>query len=387
MRAVVAHSDLVDSIEAIEAVLAQAQADLGADTPRGAVLFMTSEYDHAPILARIAGRWPGLPLIGASTDGELSSRLGYRGDSVCLTLLAGEGFEVRTGHGLGPSSDLASAIGQAVEGLGDARPALCVVLCPGTSGNPSAVIRALHDALGERACPVVGGLAGDHEVAPSTRQFFGGESHHDSLAVLFLCGDDLMVSWGVASGWFPIGKKHRVTRSEGNKVFEIDGKAALDIYHSFWGERVTGNLGEFPLAMDLGPGAEDFILRAGMACDEGEGSVTFAGEVPQGSAVSLTEVVPDGLLSGTESSIRRAVERYPGRAPALAFLFSCAARKWVLGSRASEEIGQLMRSLEELRLAHLDLAGFYAFGEICPLELGGPPLLHNETCVTVLVGR
>lgn len=387
MRAIVAHSDLVDSIEAIEAVLTQARAELGSDTPRGAVLFTTSEYDHAAIQARIARHWPGLPLIGASTDGELSSQLGYCGDSVCLTLLVGQGFEVRAGQGLGPSVDLAHAIDEAVAALGDARPALCVALCPGTTGNPSAVIRDLHAALGERACPVVGGLAGDHEVAPTTRQFFGTESHHDSLSVLFLCGDDLKVSWGVASGWFPIGKKHRVTRSEGNKVFEIDGKAALDIYHSFWGERVTGNLGEFPLAMELGPGAEDFILRAAMACDEGEGSVTFAGEVPQGVAVSLTEVVPDGLLSGTETSIRKAVERYPGRAPALAFLFSCAARKWVLGSRASEEIGQLMRSFEEFRLPHLDLAGFYAFGEICPLELDGPPLLHNETCVTVLIGR
>ncbi|MBK7642499.1 MAG: FIST C-terminal domain-containing protein [Planctomycetes bacterium] len=386
MRTIIAHNDDVDSLAAIEAILGECEAKLAGAEPKGVLLFMTSEYDYELVLGRIHARWPRVPLVGASTDGQLSSELGFRGDSICLTLLVGDELEVIAGHGAQPSVDLPAAIESVVASLEGRKPALCIVLCPATCGNPSAVIHALHERLGPGACPIVGGLAGDHEVQPTTRQFFGATSTYDSLSVLFLSGP-IQVSCGVASGWFPIGTKHRVTRSEGNKLYEIDGRPALDIYAGFWGNRVTANLGEYPLAVRPSEDSEEFFLRAAMAVDAVEGSVTFAGDIVEGSIVSLTEVVPEGLLTGTETSIRRAVEHYTGEKPEMALLFSCAARKWVLGSRAEDEIVQLLKSIDELRLPAINLSGFYAFGEICPIESGGPPMLHNETCVTVLVGK
>lgn len=386
MRTVIAHSDEVETESALEDLLRQCDAGLAGETPRGAVLFMTSEYDGDLVLSRLQERWPGLPLIGSSTDGEVSSVLGYRGDSVCLTLFTGQGAEFVAAQGLAPSRDLEGALDEVLETLGERRPALCFVLCPGTTGNASDVIDGLHRRLAGRVCPIVGGLAGDHEVAPTTRQFFGSEFHHDSLVVLFICGD-VKVSHGVASGWFPIGAPHTVTRSTGNKVHEIDDRPALEIYQGLWGERVTTNLGEFPLAVFCGGEDGDYFLRAAMACDEAEGSVTFAGDVPAGSTVRLTEVVPDGILSGTQTSIRNALACFPGARPEVGLLISCAARKWVLGTRAQEEIGELLEAFEDLSLPTIQLAGFYAFGEICPVEAGGPPRLHNETCVTLLLGE
>ena len=385
MRTIVAHSDHVDVADAIREVLTEAEQQLAGDRPLGGLLYATTEYDHDALLAAITARWPGLPLIGASTAGEVSSKRGYCADSVCLTLFAGQGFEVVTGQGLAPSQDVATAVQQVLAPLGQRKPALAILHCPGTVGNPSEVLRVLHQQLGARACPIVGGLAGDHELTRNTRQFFGRSVTYDSLAVMFLCGD-VRVSWGVASGWFPIGGRHRVTRSLGNKVFAIEGKPAVDIYQSFWGDKVSASMGEFPLAVFTGDGPEDFMLRAAMSIDEAEGSVTFAGDVPEGSIVSLTEVVPEGLLSGTETSVRRATTGFAGGQPAIALLFSCAARKWVLGSRAEGEIERLTASLSALGLPGVDFSGFYAFGEICPLAPDGPPLLHNETCVTVLVG-
>ena len=360
--------------------------DTAIPRPKGGLLFTTTEYDHSALLAAIDARWPGLPLIGASTAGEVSSQLGYRADSVCLTLFCGAEVDVRAGNGLNTSTDLDGAIDSVVAGLGDARPALAIILCPATIGNASDVVRVLHERLGSRACPIVGGLAGDHSLSANTRQFFGLGVHHDSVSVMYLCGD-LSVSWGVSSGWFPIGTRHKVTRSVGNKIFEIDDRPALDIYQSFWGDRVFGELGEFPLAVALGDGPDDFILRAAMSINEIEGSVTFAGDVPQGSVVRLTEVMPNGLLSGTETSAHQAAQRYRGTKPDLALLFTCAARKWVLGSKAAEEVDHLNHALGLDGLASIDFSGFYAFGEICPMETAGPPLLHNETCVTVLVGQ
>jgi len=386
MRAIISHSDLVDTSDAIEEVLEKSRQQLGDESPKGALLFMTSEYDYELVLARIRSAWPGLPLSGASTDGELSSELGYRVDSICLTLFTGAELEARACHGREPSIDLPAAIEDVMRGLGDAKPALCIVFCPATCGNASAVIGALHERLGPDACPIVGGLAGDHEIVPATRQFHGAGAHYDSISVLFLCGP-LQVSCAVASGWFPLGSKHSVTRAAGNRLFEIDGRPALEIYKRLYGEEVSARLGEYPLAIFENGDSAEFFLRAAMAVDALDGSVTFAGDIPQDSIVRLTGVVPEGLLTGTETSLKRAVAAYPGETPELALLFSCAARKWVLGSRAADEIAQVLKSIEELRLPAIPMAGFYAFGEICPLGVNGPPLLHNETCVTVLIGR
>lgn len=385
MRAIVGHSDDVDVDDAIAEILSQCERDLAGECPKGGVLYSTKEYDAGRVLAAIERRWPGLPLVGASTAGEMSSRLGFREDSICLTLFAGADVEVRASKGENAVADLARALDDVVAGLGSGKPALCVLIAPATV-NVSDVLRGLHSRLGERSCPIVGGLSGDHTLSRDTWQFFGSEALQDSLTVLALHGD-FSVGVGVASGWFPIGARHTVTRSEGAAVYEIDGKPAIEMYQGFWNDRVTGNLGEFPLAVLDSQDPAKFVLRAAMVIDSDAGCVRFAGDVPQGAQVCLTEVVPDGLLSGTRESLKEALGNFHGTQPEVALLFSCAARKWVLGTRAKEEMDQFLASIEELAQAKLPLAGFYAFGEISPLAATGAPVLHNETCVTVLVGR
>lgn len=257
MRAIIAHDDNVDTAIAIRSVISECDRQLAGVVPSAALLFTTTEYEHRLILRAIQQRWPGLPLVGSTTDGELSSRLGYRDDSICLTLLVGEELEVVTGQGIDCSLDVQSALDRAIAPLGNRRPALCLALCVGTSGNPGALVAALHERMKEFQCPVVGGLSADHAVAQSTLQFFGEDSRHDSIALLFLCGD-VHASWGASSGWFPIGVKHRITRSIANKVYEIDGKPALGMYQSFWGEHAITHLGEFPLAVSRADGRSEF---------------------------------------------------------------------------------------------------------------------------------
>lgn len=384
MRSIVGHSDDIDTPQAVREVIEQCEARLDGEAPKAALLFASVEYDHAPALEAISKRWPGIALIGGTTDGEVSSAGGYHPDSVLLVLLVGDEIEACVGLGRHMSSDPERAVREATSVLAGRKPALCLTTFAPTA-NSSDIVRRIEQVAGAD-CPILGGLTGDHREFTRMSEFCGSEALQDALPVLYLFGD-LKVSWGVSSGWFPIGEFRRITKSDGNIVHEIDGRPALEVFRHYWGEIRTDSLGEYPLATYPNGPDGPYALRAALGCDEATGAIRFAGEAAEGAHVRLTEVLPAGLLSGTAASIERALASYPGASPSIVLLFSCAARRWVLGPQATRELEILSQSLAGQANELLSVAGFYCFGEIAPLNGGGVQnAFHNETCVTVVLG-
>lgn len=384
MRAVIARSTAVDSVTAAAELLMQATEQLGAEQPVAAFLFASPDYEHQVLLDALADRWPGLPLVGGSTDGELSSVGGFAHDSVALTLLCGEGLSARVGLGRNLSKDPAAAVAQVLADCGDRQPALCwTIFAP--SSDAAAVVRRLQAGIGE-ATPIIGGLTGDHHEYSRMVEFCGREVLKDSLPVLMLDGE-LKISFGIGTGWFPIGEPVQATRVDGHILHEIGGRPALELYRDYWGEApAEQSLGEYPIAVYPNGPNGDFYLRAVLACDAATGAVRLAGAVPEGAWLRLTEVVPEGVLAGSEHSASAAVKAFPGATPEIAFVFSCAARKWVLGTKAEGESAILAGAFASAGVKP-SFVGGYCFGEIAPQRIGAPSEFHNETCVTVLLGR
>ena len=86
----------IDAELAASEVVAQCSRELGATPPRAALVFASVELDHRRVLERIGAAHPGLPLIGCTTDGEATSRLGFHENSLALALLAGDALTVAT---------------------------------------------------------------------------------------------------------------------------------------------------------------------------------------------------------------------------------------------------------------------------------------------------
>jgi len=390
LHVAIGHSEDVDSLDAIEEALDQCERRLNGADPSAAVLLASVCYDHQILLDRLEARYPGLPLIGGTTDGEMSSELGFREDSVHLVLLGGEGLTMRTGVGRDASLDVAAAARQAVEDAGGAGPdaALCFTVPDGVTLSVSAVIEGLKSALGDRRFPIVGGAAGDHRTFDQTRQFYDGLILSDSIPVLLVSGP-LHCAIGVGSGWQPVGHAFTVTRADGNKVYTLDDRPALEVYRSHLGDTTSpGSFADFPLAVFEDPSRpEEFALRAPFFVDEEDGSLTFAGEVREGCRAQISQGVRGGVLDGTRDSVDAAVCAYPGDMPDAAFVVSCAGRKWLLGGRAADEAQLIRDSLAaSFPGSTIPLSGFYAFGEIGPLRERGETRFHNESLVTLLVG-
>jgi hypothetical protein len=399
MRACVVHSQDVDSVDAVAELIAGAKLALGASVPRVAMLFAGIDHDFDIVLEQINAQWPGIALIGCTTDGEMSSHILFAEDSLALVLLAGDDFYAVSGVARSVSTDVAGSIrtsvNDAVQRLagrdtGDRQvngvgPRLCITMPDGLTVSGSAALNALRAVLGD-AVPIFGGTAGDQWRFKGTRQFHGTEVLYDSVPFL-LFGEGVIFSCGVETGWRPIGREGRVTDVDGHVVRAIDGRPATEFYREFLGNADITHLTEYPLAVtaDDGQDTNSYYLRAPGRTDEATGCIHFLGDVPDGARVHITTTNRDQILAATRTSFQHALDDFPrdsgGGKPALALCISCAGRKQILGSRTQEEA----RIVSEL-LDGVPAAGFYGYGEIARLAKDGISHYHNETFTTLLLG-
>lgn len=390
-KAYIGHSNDPDSKFAVLEVLQQSLDALAGAVPQAGILFAAFDFDHQLILEQIQTTFPQIELVGSTTNGEMSSVMGFQEDSLTLLLFCTDRLEIRAGLGRRTSQNMAGAVDEAIS-TATAKlaspPQLCLTFADGLTVSSVSMIEALKQGLGAQV-PIIGGIAADNYAFEKTYQFFQGEVYEDAVPIL-LFGGNLLYSYGVASGWQPIGKQSLVTKAEGNIVYEIDGQPALDFYEYYLGiDRFSGGYAIHALAIfeaDLA----NFYLRAPVKYDREMGSITFFSDIPVGAIVQNTTAVRQDILKATETSCQSALASYPGHSPAVALLVSCAARRRLLGTQAKEEFEIVNANLP----AGLACCGFYAYGEISPLvDVSSPRAgrdketqFHNQTFVTLLLG-
>ena len=179
-------------------------------------------------------------------------------------------------------------------------------------------------------------------------------------------------------GWDTFGPERVVTKSRGNVLLELDGEPALNLYQTYLGEHAAGLPGSgllFPLSIRMGDG--ETVTRTLLNIDKDEGSITFAGDIPQGSAARLMRGNLERLIDGASTAASVAAHTAPPLAGGqrLALLVSCIGRRLVLKQRIEEEVEAVKYALGE----QTRLTGFYSNGELCPNAAGRPSAVHNQT--------
>lgn len=382
----VGQSDDVIEEDAVAEVLDACAAQLGDRRPLAGLLFASVDYNHQVIVDAIMARYPGLQLIGGTSDGEIASEHGYLEDSVTLVLFASDTLRFKAGLACGLGADPAAATAQAIaaasEGFDEA-PAMCLLVPDGLTANASVVLRTLQAHFGA-SFPILGGSAGDHWEFSRCHQFCQDAVVEDGIPVLLVYGD-IRMSVGVASGWVPVGRRMRVTDIDGVTLKEIDGRSAFAVFEEHFGEQMRSAFAEYPLAVYTGDSAEDdwHYLRAIFQADEETGHVILTAEIPSDATVSLTNVIRPRILDGARQSIAAALEAWDGAPPDGALIVSCAARKWLLGDQAATEFEVLRQQLQGAGV-DVPMVGFYSFGEFGPIA--GESRFHNETCISILLG-
>lgn len=310
---------------------------------------------------------------GCSTAGEISSD-GVTDDCAVVTAIGFDRVTVRASvtrlAGMADAADAGRrlAAGLPREGLG-----AVLVLSQGVGINGSALIGGLAGVLGR--VPMAGGLAGDVRFE-STWVLTPEGLSQDQLVAVGLYGDGLRFECGSFGGWTPFGPARKVTRSEGNVLYELDGEPALEIYKRYLGahaQQLPGSGLLFPFAMLGQDDSDSGLVRTILGVDEAQGSVTLAGDIDPDGYLRLMHASTDALVDGAGMAAHQTGEGRAG--PSLALLVSCVGRKLVMGDRVEEEV----EAVAEVFGPDVTLTGFYSNGEISPSGELLDCKLHNQT--------
>ncbi len=340
------------------------------DSPRTlALVFGAPEFIDAPaVFLELRRAFPRSVLHGCSTAGEICGARIFDG-SLVLAIVRFESTRLEQATEVAADAFLSGRL------LGERllKPDLAgaLVLSDGAGMNGSALTRGLREALG--GLPVSGGLAGDGDRFQRTWVLGDGVPQTNLVSAVGFYGTDVRLSHGSRGGWDVFGPERFVTRSRGNVLFELDGKPALDLYRQYLGDRASGLPASallFPLSLREtrdGPA----LVRTVLSVDESARSMTFAGELPEGSLAQLMRANFERLIQGA-SDASGLVARHQG--PALSIAISCIGRRLVLKQRAEDELDAVVERLGE----SFQQIGFYSYGEITPHGDVGCEL-HNQT--------
>lgn len=330
----------------------------------------TSVFKEQGCLDEIKHAYPNAHLFGCSTGGEICDTQVFD-DSLVATAIQFEDTQVESA-----SIKLSKEIGgfQAGQRLAkelDREGLVHVfVLSDGLQVNGGELIAGLAAHLPAHVA-ITGGLAGDGLRFQETLVFCDGVPQQGVVAALGFYGDRLQVGFAAVGGWDPFGPERLVTRVQGNTLYELDGKSALELYKTYLGDLPVWLI---PLSLRI-PGRSTPVVRAITSVNEDQQSLTIAGEVAEGVYARFMRGNFDRLVDGAISAARRSYEAQGSASPDLAVIVSCIGRKLVLSQRIEEEVEGVRDVLGE-RTA---MIGFYSYGEIAPLAPGMQCDFHNET--------
>lgn len=325
--------------------------------------------------SELKSKYPDAHLFGCSTAGEICATQ-VTDDSIALTAIKFEKTRLQTAtraiarmedsHQVG--RELVKAI--PAEGLRHV-----LVLSDGLNINGSALVAGMQQEL-QPGVTITGGLSGDGARFEKTCILTSEGVLSAHVGIVGFYGDSLKIGYSSLGGWDPFGPERVVTRSEGNILYELDGQSALELYKKYLGEHAdklpaSGLL--FPLTIRQSD-EEEWVVRTILGVSEDDHSLTFAGNIPQGSHARLMKANFERLIDGASGAAQN-IQNVRKTSPDLALLISCVGRKMILKQRIEEEVEAVKDVFGDLTI----LTGFYSYGEISPFTPNAKCELHNQT--------
>jgi hypothetical protein len=320
--------------------------------------------------------FPAARITGCSTAGQIQGCEVFE-ETLNITVIRFESTRVKAvSESLNDHQGDSEACGRALAKKLDQEGLKHVfLLSVGLNLNGSALMQGFESLLPEQV-GVTGGMAGDGERFCQTWVWLDDNLSDRLVLAVGLYGDAVRVGCGLMGGWSTFGPERVITRSRHNELLELDGQPALSLYKRYLGQYAEGLPATallFPLSIRDTTESQG-LVRTVLATDDDTGSMTFAGDMPEGCHAQMMSASPEKLIIGAAEAAAQARESLAGPA-SLAILVSCVGRRMVLKQGTEDEL----ESVHAVLGAGTALCGFYSYGEFAPLSGATACDLHNQT--------
>ena len=370
------HNPNVAGREAAEQALEKA----GVDRPDFVFMFASIGYDQPSLLRAVREATGGAPLSGCSAEGTMNGDdVDESNFSVLVTAISSDELQWTNGLARGLEND-SRAVGQRIaQNLQTDLSAETIglfVFPDGLTLTLDTFFEGLEENLpSERFLPLWGGGAGNNFNAEGpTYQYCDDEVISDGVSYALLSGE-AQTAWAISHGLVPIGGERKVTRSQGNVIYEIDGKPATEVLKEYLPEHALVDERDwFQYAISLAlcfraPGYfkdEEYVVRGVPAVRMDDGSIIVQTEVQEGTSVWFSSRDKEKITTGFDRMAHQIKDQLGSERPKLVFQFECLTRGKSM-FREQEKL-QILKRFRQYVGPEAPWAGFYAIGEIGPVE-------------------
>ena len=362
------------------------------------MVYASTEYDCRKVVDTVRKATNNAPLIGASSAGDFTEERVERG-SVAVGLLSSDDIKVFTALAKGVKEEPEAAMRKVAADLRhklEGYPHLtAIILIDGLSGVGEE-IALLTSYLPGHNLKAVGGMASDDFKMEKTFVFSDDKVCTNALSVCLLASK-MPLFTGVKHGYTPLSRKLRASRTEGNVLYEIDGRPAWEIWkkETVHAARKGGidveqlktptEIAQFFSNYNLGlsTGKDDqYKIRWPESLNK-DGSLNFTCGIVQGAVFRIMDgsnlenqinALEEAARIARESAKNAGYSEFAG-----VIVFDCAHRQLMLGDRFSDAVDRFKKTFPAV-----PMLGCEVYGEIS-LEPGEFSGFHNTTSVVLLL--
>jgi hypothetical protein len=375
------------STEEISSALNESLAD--GYKPTLAIVFLSVKQDREAISKLLDDK--GIQIFGATTAGEFIDDEIEEGSIVIMLLDMNPAYFKMEFLETSQETAFEDATKLGFTGKETFSNPAFIIANSGVSLDGEPFIEGILQASSaDREVTIFGGKAGDDLALEATFVFTNGKSNDCALVALIIDEDKIDVKGIATCGWQAIGTTKIVTKSEGNIVYTIDDKPALDVLLNYLGVEIKldGNkeivtfLNSWYYPLQVERENADPVIRTAMFANSEDRSLICSGKVPQGSKIKFSLPPDFDSIDTVIAECKSIKDDAQQRADAL-IMFSCVSRYLSFGMVIKEELEQVQKIWDA------PMAGFFSYGEYgksLSTKQAGKAVkndYHNNTCCIV----
>ncbi len=310
---------------------------------------------------------PQAKIIGSTTDGEILENL-VSTDKVVISVTAFERASLSVAMEPNENEDSFGCGERLAQKLIKGDTKAFFLFSDGLATNGELFLNGFTTV--SKNIPIAGGMSGDAGKFDTTYLLSNNGVISCGAVGISINTDKINIKTSYSFDWQEIGKELTITKADKNRVYEIDGKTAVDIYAQYLGEEIATSLPavgiEFPLIISRDG---EKIARAVIG-KEDDGSLVFAGSLAIGDKVHFG-YGNSGMILEESVKKKKIYESLPVEA---IFIYSCMARRRFLEEAICSELTPLANIAPT--------SGFFTYGEF--FKAGKCELLNQTMTVIAL---